>query len=63
MAIMPIETKLAYYQAMYELFEETKIKISGENIQMRYLSMGMSSDFQQAVSCGANMVRLGRCLF
>lgn len=63
MAIMPVETKIAYYQEMYALFEEYKTKSFGENIRMKYLSMGMSGDFQQAVSCGANMVRLGRCLF
>lgn len=63
MAIMPVETKIAYYQEMYDLFEESKIKVQAENIEMQYLSMGMSGDFQQAVSCGANMVRLGRCLF
>ena len=34
-----------------------------ENVQMKYLSMGMSDDYTIAVEEGANMVRLGRCLF
>ncbi len=37
--------------------------IKTENMQMRYLSMGMSDDFEIAVEEGANMVRLGRVLF
>ena len=27
------------------------------------LSMGMSESFEEAIECGANMVRIGRCLF
>ena len=34
-----------------------------ENVQMKYLSMGMSDDYVIAVEEGANMVRLGRALF
>ena len=34
-----------------------------ENVQMKYLSMGMSDDYTIAVEEGANMVRLGRALF
>jgi len=31
--------------------------------EMRYLSMGMSADFRQAVEEGANMVRIGTAIF
>jgi PLP dependent protein len=34
-----------------------------EHIPLRYLSMGMSEDFEIAVSEGANLVRLGRVIF
>ena len=34
-----------------------------ENIEMKYLSMGMSDDYVIAIEEGANMVRLGRILF
>jgi hypothetical protein len=27
------------------------------------LSMGMSSDFEVAIECGANVVRIGRAIF
>jgi len=34
-----------------------------ENVEMRYLSMGMSDDYVIAIEEGANMVRLGKALF
>lgn len=34
-----------------------------DNINMDYLSMGMSSDFEEAIACGANMVRVGSAIF
>jgi hypothetical protein len=33
------------------------------NVEMRYLSMGMSGDFEWAIAEGANMLRLGTCIF
>ena len=33
------------------------------NIDMRYLSMGMSQDFEVAIQEGANMVRIGSAIF
>lgn len=62
MSIMPIETKDDYYKNMYDLFAEMQNK-NGGNIDLKFLSMGMSGDFCTAVRYGANMVRLGRCLF
>jgi len=34
-----------------------------ENIQMKYLSMGMSDDFEAAIEEGSNMIRIGKALF
>ncbi|MCG4564013.1 YggS family pyridoxal phosphate-dependent enzyme [Anaerosalibacter bizertensis] len=34
-----------------------------ENIEMKYLSMGMSNDYEVAIEEGSNMVRLGTALF
>lgn len=34
-----------------------------DRVQMRYLSMGMSSDYQIALEEGANMVRVGSAIF
>lgn len=33
------------------------------NINFKILSMGMTNDFELAIKCGANMVRIGRALF
>ena len=30
---------------------------------MDYLSMGMSADFEDAIACGANIVRVGSGIF
>ena len=30
---------------------------------MVFLSMGMSGDFEEAIECGANIVRIGTALF
>ena len=34
-----------------------------ENVEMKYLSMGMSGDFDVAIEEGSNIIRPGRCLF
>ncbi len=34
-----------------------------DNICMDYLSMGMSGDFEEAIECGSNMVRIGSAIF
>lgn len=34
-----------------------------DNVTMKYLSMGMSGDYELAVSCGSNMVRVGSAIF
>ncbi len=33
------------------------------NISMEILSMGMSGDFEEAIACGSNMVRVGSLIF
>ena len=47
---------------MYKLFVDIKGK-NMDNVSMDYLSMGMSSDYEEAIKCGANMVRIGSSLF
>lgn len=34
-----------------------------DNVTMKYLSMGMSGDYEIAVECGSNMVRVGSAIF
>ncbi len=45
-----------------KLSEEIK-KLSLPNVEMKYLSMGMSDDFEIAIQEGSNMVRIGRGIF
>ncbi len=50
------------YTRCFELFEEMKLdKHSGDEFNI--LSMGMSNDFEVAIECGANVVRVGTALF
>ncbi len=51
-----------YYNEMHEFFQSLK-KQEDSRFEMKYLSMGMSADFDVAVEEGANMVRIGRALF
>ncbi len=50
-----------YFVKMYQLFVDIRAKKGDNNIV--YLSMGMSDDFDTAIECGANMVRIGTALF
>jgi hypothetical protein len=51
-----------YFQATKEAFDRLA-KANLPNVEMRYLSMGMSNSYQVAIEEGANMVRLGTMLF
>ncbi|MCF7792652.1 MAG: YggS family pyridoxal phosphate-dependent enzyme [Candidatus Cloacimonetes bacterium] len=42
-----------------EIVKDTKIP----NVEMKYLSMGMTSDFELAIEEGANIVRIGSAIF
>lgn len=62
MATMPIEKDIRYYKEFKELFEKVKA-CNISDVDMDILSMGMSNDFEEAVECGSNMVRIGTALF
>ena len=51
-----------YFRVTRQLFEELK-KEPPENVEMKYLSMGMSNSYLVAIEEGANIVRLGTKLF
>jgi pyridoxal phosphate enzyme (YggS family) len=51
-----------YFRATKEAFDRLA-KANLPNVEMRYLSMGMSNSYQGALEEGANMVRLGTVLF
>ena len=53
---------IKFFDKMYEIFVDISSK-KIDNIDMRVLSMGMSEDFEEAILCGANIVRIGRAVF
>lgn len=50
------------FRQMKILFDELK-NIENDNIEMKYLSMGMTNDYQVAVEEGSNMIRVGSGIF
>ncbi len=66
MAIPPVcQTKqeiIPYFEEMYKLFIDNGAK-KIDNVSMECLSMGMSSDYAEAILCGSNIVRIGTSLF
>ena len=50
------------FRKMKSLFDEYKKK-DFHNIEMKYLSMGMTHDYKVAVEEGSNMVRIGTAIF
>ena len=66
MCIPPIceksEQVREYFNAMSKLFVDIGLK-KRDNVTMEFLSMGMSSDFEDAIECGSNLVRVGTALF
>lgn len=51
-----------YFSSMQQYYVDMAAKRL-DNVSMDCLSMGMSSDFQTAIECGATMVRVGSSLF
>ena len=69
MGIMVIGPHTDDVQQIKAVFDEGKIlfdklyKIQQNNLKPTYLSMGMSNDYEIAIDCGSNMVRIGTLLF
>ena len=54
-----LENFYLHLQQVYDRLKDVKL-VNGD---IRYLSAGMSNDYQLAIKYGANMIRLGRALF
>lgn len=63
MSILPyysdVQANRSSYLEMSNLYNKLRI----DNPQFKYLSMGMSNDYEVAIECGSNMIRLGTCIF
>ena len=53
---------LHFFDNMAQLFIDMKEK-KIDNVSMDFMSMGMSSDYAEAIEAGANLVRIGTALF
>jgi len=66
MAIPPIQQfsgeNHKFFQEMYHLSVDITAK-KYDNVCVRFLSMGMSGDFKEAIACGSNMIRIGTAIF
>ncbi len=51
-----------FFENMFNIYVDIKAK-KIDNICMNILSMGMSGDYEQAILCGANLVRIGSSIF
>ncbi len=50
------------FRSLRELYDELKQSTISE-VEMKYLSMGMSNDFEIAIEEGANIIRVGSAIF
>ena len=57
MSVLPINASEKTYDDLYELFAARRDSV------FSVLSAGMSNDYDVAIKHGANLVRLGQCLF
>lgn len=51
------------FLSLKNFFDELFAHISLPNVKMHILSMGMSNDYQIAIQCGSNMIRIGTMIF
>lgn len=66
MTIGPLTTDKDKIRASFRLLRNLAQKISDlkiPKVEMRFLSMGMSDDYEIAIEEGANMLRIGRAIF
>ncbi len=56
------EDSRPYFERLLELFEDIRRRGFGGH-GFNILSMGMSNDFEVAIDCGANLVRIGSSIF
>ncbi len=66
MTIAPIHipdvSSLLHFSNTHALYLDIKAR-KYNNIHMDIMSMGMSGDFEEAIACGSNMVRVGSLIF
>lgn len=61
MTVMPVGAPKEMYLNMRALYEQKKKDLNLAHFDI--LSMGMTDDYKTAITCGSNMVRIGRAIF
>ena len=56
------EAAKVYFEEVKKLYDEYG-KIQHPNLDFKYLSMGMSNDFEVAIEAGSNLIRVGTMIF
>ena len=52
-----------YFSQVKVLFDKIATDMSAKNLEMKFLSMGMTHDFETAIEEGSNLVRIGTGIF
>jgi len=64
MTITPLTDDVSVWKRCFTGLKELKDELTKTyDLKLSELSMGMSADWQEAIACGATMVRLGRAIF
>ena len=66
MTVAPIVDDAQQARIYFKELREFRDKINSfhlESCDMRFLSMGMTDDYEAAIEEGSNMLRLGRAVF
>jgi pyridoxal phosphate enzyme (YggS family) len=56
------EDAKVYFEAVKEQFDQFA-DIDHPNLDFKYLSMGMTNDFEVAIEAGSNLIRVGTAIF
>jgi len=64
MAMAPFSEDRFVWRRCFLGLKQLRDELSAKyGVELKELSMGMSADWQEAVECGATMIRLGRAIF
>jgi len=64
MTMAPYTDDRFVWKRCFSGLKELRDQLSGQHgIALKELSMGMSDDWEEAIACGATMIRLGRAIF
>lgn len=58
-----IKKEFDYLKSLFDKFKRHFDSAQCDNIKLKTISMGMSGDYQLAISCGSTMVRIGSSIF